>query len=147
MWQYTAAAVVAVAGVVAPRGARVAHGLLRTRAYWIALGICYGFMIAVNGWLTKLTAPIVLYDADATTGWRFPWDIPVEDYLFGFALLTVAMLLWDAAAPSRATSPGWFPPRRRYPRRRGGHDRDQRAGRRGGARADGAGHRARRIAS
>ena len=74
-------------------------GLLRTRAYWIALGICYAFMIAVNGWLTKLTAPIVLYDADATTGWRFPWDIPVEDYLYGFALLTLTMLLWDAAAP------------------------------------------------
>jgi hypothetical protein len=53
----------------------------------------------VNGWLTKLTAPIVLYDADATTGWRFPWDIPVEDYLYGFALLTLTMLLWDAAAP------------------------------------------------
>ena len=53
----------------------------------------------MNGWLTKRTAPIVLYDADATTGWRFPWDIPVEDYLFGFALLTLAMLLWDAAAP------------------------------------------------
>jgi lycopene cyclase domain-containing protein len=65
----------------------------------IAIAICYAFMIAVNGWLTKLTAPIVLYDRDAATGWRFPWDIPVEDYLFGFALLTLAMLLWDAAAP------------------------------------------------
>jgi hypothetical protein len=40
-----------------------------------------------------------LYDSDAATGWRFPWDIPVEDYLFGFALLTMAMLLWETAAP------------------------------------------------
>lgn len=101
MWQYTAAAVVAVIGVVALE-LRVLHtGLLKTRAYWIAIAICYGFMIAVNGWLTKLTAPIVLYDGDAATGWRFPWDIPVEDYLYGFALLTLAMLLWDAAAPKR----------------------------------------------
>jgi lycopene cyclase domain-containing protein len=80
-------------------------GLLRTRAYWIAIAICYAFMIAVNGWLTKLTAPIVLYDPDAATGWRVPWDIPVEDYLFGFALLTLAMLLWDAAAERRHPQP------------------------------------------
>ncbi len=59
-------------------------------------------MIAVNGWLTKLSAPIVVYDRGATTGWRFPWDIPVEDYLFGFVLLTLAMLLWDAAARREA---------------------------------------------
>ena len=99
MWQYTAAAVVAVVAVVLLEVRLLRTGLLGTRPYWIALTICYAFMIAVNGWLTKLTAPIVLYDADATTGWRLPWDIPVEDYLFGFALLTLAMLLWDAAAP------------------------------------------------
>lgn len=98
MWEYTAAAVVVVAGVVVLELRVLRTGLLRTRAYWIAMGICYGFMIAVNGWLTKLTAPIVVYDAAATTGWRFPWDIPVEDYLFGFALLTLTMLLWDTAA-------------------------------------------------
>jgi len=101
MWQYTATAVVGVVGVVLLEVRVLRTGLLRTRAYWIALGICYAFMIAVNGWLTKLTAPIVLYDPDATTGWRVPWDIPVEDYLFGFALLTLAMLLWDAAGPKR----------------------------------------------
>jgi lycopene cyclase domain-containing protein len=99
MWEYTTAAVVAVGGVVVLE-LRVLHtGLLRTRAYWIAMGICYAFMIAVNGWLTKLTAPVVLYDEDATTGWRVPWDIPIEDYLFGFTLLTLAMLVWDATAP------------------------------------------------
>lgn len=102
MPEYTALAVLAVAAVVAFE-LRVLHtGLLGTRAYWIAIVICYGFMIVVNGWLTKLTAPIVLYDSDATTGWRFPWDIPVEDYLFGYALLTLAMLLWDVAALRRA---------------------------------------------
>ena len=99
MWEYTAAAVVVVTAIVLFELRVLRTGLLGTRAYWIALAICYAFMIAVNGWLTKLTAPVVLYDADATTGWRFPWDIPVEDYLFGFALLTLAMLLWDAAAP------------------------------------------------
>ena len=101
MREYTVGAVVAVVAVVVLE-LRVLHtGLLRSRAYWIAMAICYGFMIAVNGWLTKLTAPIVIYNRHETTGWRFPWDIPVEDYLFGFALLTLTMLLWDTAAPKQ----------------------------------------------
>ena len=72
-------------------------GSFRHGPYWIALGICTVFMIWVNGWLTKLSAPIVAYDPDTKTPWRFPWDIPVEDYLFGFALLTMTMVLWDRA--------------------------------------------------
>jgi len=100
MREYTIAAVLSVVAVVALE-VRVLHtGLLRTRPYWIAVAICYGFMIAVNGWLTKLSAPIVLYDEDRTTGWRVPWDIPVEDYLFGFTLLTLTMLLWERARPA-----------------------------------------------
>jgi lycopene cyclase domain-containing protein len=101
MGEYTVLAVLAVVGVIALEVRVLRTGLLQTRAYWIAMAICYAFMIAVNGWLTKLTAPIVLYDPDATTGWRFPWDIPIEDYLFGFALLTLAMLLWDTAGGRR----------------------------------------------
>jgi hypothetical protein len=34
-------------------------GLFRRRAYWISIAICYGFMILVNGWLTKLSAPVL----------------------------------------------------------------------------------------
>ena len=73
-------------------------GLFRSRAYWIAIGICLFFMILVNGWLTKLSAPIVLYDPDQKTPWRFPWDIPIEDFLFGFAFVTLVLLLWVRAA-------------------------------------------------
>jgi lycopene cyclase domain-containing protein len=121
MGEYTVIAVLSVVAVVALELRVLRTGLLRTRAYWIALAICYGFMIAVNGWLTKLTAPIVVYDPDATTGWRLPWDIPVEDYLFGFTLLTLAMLLWDTAsrrdrlqgraAEARVSSPAAGPAR------------------------------------
>jgi lycopene cyclase domain-containing protein len=95
--EYTLWALVAVVGVVALELGVWHTGLLQTPAYWISMAISYGFMIAVNGWLTKLSAPIVVYDRAATTGWRFPWDIPVEDYLFAYALLTLAMLLWDVA--------------------------------------------------
>jgi lycopene cyclase domain-containing protein len=101
MREYTLSALLAVAAVVCLEARLLRTGLFRTRAYWVSLAICYGFMLAVNGWLTKLSAPIVLYDERRTTGWRTPWDIPVEDYLFGFALLTLGMLLWDAAGARR----------------------------------------------
>jgi lycopene cyclase domain-containing protein len=94
--EYTLGGGVAVLGVLVVELGWLRTGLLRTRAYWIAMAICFGFMIVVDGWLTKLSAPVVLYDADAVTGWRFPWDIPVEDFLFGFALLTLTMVTWDA---------------------------------------------------
>ena len=43
---------------------------------------------------TKLSAPIVIYDEDQITGVRVPWDIPVEDYLFGFSMITLTLMLW-----------------------------------------------------
>lgn len=70
-------------------------GLFRTRAYWISMAIIVFFMVLVDGWLTKLSAPIVIYTPEEFSGIRFPWDVPVEDYLFGFALVTLVMLLWD----------------------------------------------------
>ena len=44
--------------------------------------------------MTKLSAPIVLYNEKHTSGVRFPWDIPVEDFFFGWALVTAVLLLW-----------------------------------------------------
>ena len=79
-------------------------GLFRSRAYWIAIAICLFFMLIVNGWLTKLSAPIVLYDEDQKTPWRFPWDIPIEDYAFGFALLHWVLTRWVRSAPGTSSS-------------------------------------------
>ena len=98
MPEYTIGAVVAVVAVVAVELGWLRTGLLRTREYWWSMAICFGFMIAVDGWLTKLSAPIVVYHQNEITGWRDPWDIPVEDFLFGFAMLTLTMLTWDALA-------------------------------------------------
>ena len=100
MPEYTAGAVLSVVAVVVLELGFLRTGLLATRAYWLSMAICFGFMILVDGWLTKLSAPIVTYDPSEVSGWRFPWDIPVEDYLFGFTLLTFAMLLWDLAGTS-----------------------------------------------
>ena len=66
--------------------------------------IVTGFQIPVDGWLTKLTAPIVLYDDRHTTGIRFPFDIPIEDFLFGFALVTATLLLWERRRPQPETT-------------------------------------------
>jgi lycopene cyclase domain-containing protein len=92
--EYTVASAAAAALVVVLDLRVWRTGLFSRRAYQAAIAICLFFMILVNGWLTKLSAPIVLYDADQKTPWRFPWDIPVEDYLFGFALLHWVLARW-----------------------------------------------------
>lgn len=107
MREYTVAAVVAVVGVVLWER-RLRTGLFRSPSYWSTMAISLFFMVLVNGWLTKLSSPIVRYDPAARTPWRFPWDIPVEDFLYGFALLTWVLLRWKAddrrGAPARARS-------------------------------------------
>ena len=47
-------------------------GLFRRPAYWLSMLIVIGFQILVDGWLTKLSAPIVVYDNRQTSGIRFP---------------------------------------------------------------------------
>ena len=101
MAEYTILAATSVVVVVLLELAVWRTGLFRDQSYWIAMAICYGFMILVYGWLTKLSAPIVIYDGRFNLGLRVPWDIPVEDFLFGFSMLTLTMLLWDRAGPDR----------------------------------------------
>jgi lycopene cyclase domain-containing protein len=104
MPEYTAVAVAAAAAVVAVEVLVLHTGLFRRRAYWLSMTIVFGIQVLVDGWLTKLSAPIVLYDDAETTGWRAPWDIPVEDFVYGFALLTLVLLLWERSRPApRAT--------------------------------------------
>ncbi len=95
MPEYAIGAGLGVVAVVALELLWMRTGIFRNRCYWIAMAICLFFMVLTNGWLTKLSAPIVLYDATMKTPWRFPWDIPVEDYLFGFTLLTLVIGLWE----------------------------------------------------
>ncbi|MEE6175955.1 lycopene cyclase domain-containing protein [Mycobacterium sp. 050134] len=92
---YTVPAAVAVAAVCALELAVLRTGLFRRPAYWLSMVIVLGFQIPVDGWLTKLSSPIVIYDDHQTTGVRFPFDIPIEDFLFGFAMVTAVLLLWE----------------------------------------------------
>jgi lycopene cyclase domain-containing protein len=94
MPEYTVLAVLSVVLVVAYELLWLRSGILGDSRFWIAMGICFMFMIPVDGWLTKLSAPIVLYNPVHHTGVRFPWDIPIEDYLFGFSLITAVLARW-----------------------------------------------------
>jgi lycopene cyclase domain-containing protein len=92
---YTVPAVLAVLIVCALELTALRTGLFRRPAYWLSMLIIVGFQILSDGWLTKLSAPIVIYDNRQTIGIRFPFDIPIEDFLFGFALVTAVLLLWE----------------------------------------------------
>lgn len=104
---YTVPAIIAVAVVVLAELRVLRTGLFRRAPYWISMAIVLGFQIPVDGWLTKRSAPIVVYDEQHTSGIRVPFDIPVEDFLFGWAMVTAALLLWvrgRTRQPSEETS-------------------------------------------
>jgi lycopene cyclase domain-containing protein len=110
--EYTLVALAASVAVIAVELAWFRTGLFRRPAYWLTMVVVFGFQILVDGWLTKLSAPIVLYNRDHNSGIRFPWDIPVEDFLFGFALLTLVLVLWVRTGDEGPSGP---PARRERP--------------------------------
>ena len=94
MPEYTLLSVASVLATLAVERWWLRTGLLRTAQFWVSLAIVLFFMVLTDGWLTKLSAPIVLYDDAQTLGLRAPWDIPVEDFGFGFSMVTLTLLLW-----------------------------------------------------
>ena len=94
MPEYTVITVFAVVTVVAAELLYFKSGIFTTAQYWWTMLIIFAFQIPVDGWLTKLSAPIVIYNPDEILGLRVPWDIPIEDFGFGFAMVTLAILLW-----------------------------------------------------
>ena len=76
-------------------------GVLRDRRFWIAMAIVGLFQILVDGWLT--CRPIVTYAEEQFSSVRLgcpPWRLfagggmPLEDALFGFAMITQALMWW-----------------------------------------------------
>ncbi|MGV8849216.1 MAG: lycopene cyclase domain-containing protein [Propionibacteriaceae bacterium] len=94
MAEYPILTVVAVVAVVVLELAWFRTGIFRTAQYWIAIAITWFFQTLVDGWLTKLSDPIVIYNPAEQSGLRFPWDIPVEDFGFGWAMVTLTLLVW-----------------------------------------------------
>ncbi len=92
---YTISAISVPAAVIAVELTALRTGILRRGRFWGTIAITLAFQVAVDGWLTKLSAPIVLYRPAATSGVRWPWDIPVEDFGFAFAMITLTLALWE----------------------------------------------------
>jgi lycopene cyclase domain-containing protein len=66
--------------------------LILTKRYWTSYGIIVFFQLLTNWWLTSRN--IVMYSPDTIIGVRIA-SAPVEDLLFGFALVTLVLVLWD----------------------------------------------------
>ena len=65
--------------------------LLRRKSFWTAYSIMLFFQLLTNWWLTSRN--ILTYDEKVIIGWRVA-AAPVEDLLFGFALIVLTLSLW-----------------------------------------------------
>lgn len=102
--EYTVMTVASVLAVVALEVFWLRTGIFRTLQYWLSMAIVFAFQIVVDGWLTKLSDPIVIYNPDEMLDVRAPWDIPIEDYGFGFTMVTLAIALWRRRLSRKADS-------------------------------------------
>jgi lycopene cyclase domain-containing protein len=67
-------------------------GVFRKKNFWIALGVMFLFKLPSNGYLTG--RPIVLYNSQEFLGIRIG-TIPLEDFFYGFGLITITIVLWE----------------------------------------------------
>jgi len=102
---YTQLAILGIVAVVALDLFVLRTRLLRRRAFWAAYGIVVFFQLVTNGVLTGFR--IVRYDGEQIIGSSTPTDgpppflgdgriafAPVEDLMFGFALVVLTMVIW-----------------------------------------------------
>jgi lycopene cyclase domain-containing protein len=99
---YTVAALLGVLGALAVDLVVLRTRLVTRRVWWVSYGIVLFFQLLVNGVLSARR--IVAYDlaailSDTPPRWLGAWRVgyaPVEDLLFGFAmvLLTVSTWVW-----------------------------------------------------
>ena len=88
---YTAASVLGIAVAVAADLWVLRTRILRTKLFWVTYAIVVFFQLIVNGILTGLD--IVRYDPRVILGIRLAYA-PPEDLGFGFALVTLTLVLW-----------------------------------------------------
>jgi lycopene cyclase domain-containing protein len=99
---YTALAVLGVVLSVAFDLFVLRTRLLTRKIFWVSYAIILFFQLITNGILTG--RDIVTYDPDAILGLRIVYA-PVEDLLFGFALV-VQTLAWWVWWGRRGVQPG-----------------------------------------
>ena len=90
---YSTLAVIAVVGVLVVDLAVYRTRMVTRRAFWAAYAIIIVFQLLMNGVLTGLD--VVTYDPGTIWGARIAYA-PVEDLLFGFAMVTLTLASWAA---------------------------------------------------
>ncbi len=90
---YSALAVTAVVAVLVLDLVVYRTRMVTRRAYWTAYAIIVFFQLLMNGVLTGLG--VVTYDERAIWGPRIAYA-PVEDLLFGWAMVTLTLASWAA---------------------------------------------------
>ncbi|MCK9894077.1 lycopene cyclase domain-containing protein [Frankia sp. AgB32] len=88
---YTELAAAGVAGAVIADLWLLRTRLLTRRIFWVSYAIIVVFQLIANGVLTGFG--IVVYDRGAILGPRIAYA-PVEDLLFGFAMVTWTLSWW-----------------------------------------------------
>jgi lycopene cyclase domain-containing protein len=88
---YTAAALLGMAGALAVDLLVLRTRLVTRAVFWATYPIIIGFQLLSNGILTG--RGIVIYDPADILGWRIAFA-PVEDLLFGFAMVLFTLSLW-----------------------------------------------------
>ena len=90
---YSALAVAAVVTVLVVDLVVLRTRLVTRKVFWAAYAIVIVFQLLMNGVLTG--RDVVVYDPDAIWGPRIAYA-PVEDLLFGFAMVTLTLASWAA---------------------------------------------------
>ena len=88
---YTVAALLGVAGALIVDLFVLRTQLVRKVVFWSTYPIIIAFQLLSNGILTGRR--IVIYDPAAIVGWRLV-HAPVEDLLFGFAMILLTLSVW-----------------------------------------------------
>ena len=88
---YSALAVTAVVAVLVVDLAVLRTRMVTRRVFWVAYAIVIVFQLLMNGVLTGLD--VVVYDPGSIWGPRIAYA-PVEDLLFGFALVVQTLVWW-----------------------------------------------------
>ena len=98
---YTLLALVAVAVAVVVDLLVTRSRILATGKFYFAWAILVFFQLLTNGWLTGRN--IVMYDEAHIIGLRVAYA-PVEDLLFGFALIVLTITVWVRLGHTRTAT-------------------------------------------
>jgi lycopene cyclase domain-containing protein len=91
MKEYSLLSVVAVVlTIFVDRYSRV--NLLKNKEFYLFLAVILVFKFMVNGYLTGTST--VIYNPRYFLGLRI-FSIPLEDFLFGFAMVTQGIIFWE----------------------------------------------------